>query len=153
MKTVNKILVAVDFSDFSFPAIRYAAGLARDVGASLLLVNVINRRDLYLVEKIAMRYPTFSVDKYLRETRLNRENSFRELINAGEIEDLNVTTQIRQGVPCEELLTAIREEKADMLVMATKGRSNLIDTVIGSCAQKMFRLSPIPVLSVRGAVG
>lgn len=57
---------------------------------------------------------------------------------------------VRQGVPYEELLKEIKAQNADLLVMATKRRSNLVDTIIGSCAQKLFRRSPIPVLSIRG---
>jgi nucleotide-binding universal stress UspA family protein len=47
------------------------------------------------------------------------------------------------------LLEQIDEKHADLLIMSTKGRSNLADTVIGSCAQKMYRRCPVPLLSLR----
>jgi nucleotide-binding universal stress UspA family protein len=52
-------------------------------------------------------------------------------------------------VPYQQLLAVIDEEKPDILVMATKGRSDIIDVVMGSCARIMHRRSPIPVLSIR----
>lgn len=150
MKTVNKIMVAVDFSDHSLAAVQYAASLAADVGAKLLLVNVINQRDVYMMDKVAARFPAFSTEKYLKETRQEREKTFREYIAASDCDQIDVKTRILTGVPCEELLKEIEEQKTDLLVMAATGRSNLVDTIIGSCANKMFRRSPIPVLSIRG---
>ena len=149
MKAVNKILVAVDFSDYSQAAVRYAANLAADVGAELLLVNVINQRDVYMIDKVAARFSSFSVEKYMKDMRQDREKSFQPYIEACNRDGIHVKTSIRIGAPCEELLKEIQEKKADLLVMPTKGRSNLMDTLTGSCAQKMFRHSPIPVLSVR----
>jgi nucleotide-binding universal stress UspA family protein len=43
----------------------------------------------------------------------------------------------------EEVLEEIKNQKVDLLIMATKGRSDLVGTIIGSCAQKLFRRSPI----------
>ena len=48
-----------------------------------------------------------------------------------------------------ELLKAIEKDRPDLLIMGVKGRSNLVERVIGSCAQKMFRRCPIPLLVIR----
>lgn len=150
MKTINKIMVAVDFSDYSLPATKYAARLAEDVQADLLLVNVINQRDVNIMKKIANEAPAFSFDAYLEETRKDREEGFQNLIKDAGCGGTAVKTVIRIGVPYQELLDVIKTQKPDLLIMAVKGRSNLINTIVGSCAQKMFRRSPVPVLSIRG---
>jgi len=149
MKVVNKIIVAVDFSDHSLTAVKYAANLATDLGAKLHLVNVINQRDEYMTRKIAAQFPGFSVERYLKETRQKREKSFRTFIDASHCDAIVVETNIRRGVPWQEVIEEIEEQKADLLVMAPKGRSNLMDTLIGSCAKKLFRNCPIPILSIR----
>jgi nucleotide-binding universal stress UspA family protein len=148
MKTIDKIMVAVDFSEYSLPAVQYAAGLAREVGAELLLANVINQRDVDMLKKIANEVPAFSFENHLEETRHDREAHFENLIAAA-CGNLPVKTSIRIGVPYQELLAVIAAKKPDLLVMAVKGRSNLVDTIVGSCARKMFRHCPIPLLSIR----
>ena len=150
MKTINNIMVAIDFSDYSPPAVKYAARLAKDVGADLLLVNVINQRDVNMMKKIASEAPAFSLEVYLEEMRKDREEGFQELIKDAGCEKAVVKTVVRIGVPYQELLEVIKVKRPDLLIMAIKGRSNLVDTIVGSCAQKMFRRSPIPVLSIRG---
>jgi len=150
MKTLNKIMVAVDFSDYSLSAVHYAAHLAEDAGAALLLVNVINQRDLNMMKKVANEVPAFSFENYLEEMRKDREEGLQQMLKEA-VRDSNIAkTIIRIGIPYQELLNVIKDKKPDLLIMATKGRSNLVDTIIGSCAQKMFRRSPIPVLSIRG---
>lgn len=149
MHTINQIMVAIDFSDYSLPLVRYAAELAGDVGATLLLTNVINQRDVDMMKKVADEYPAFPLTQYLEEYRMDRQEHFKQLIDTAGCSGLTVKTSIRIGVPYKELLEEIAQKKPDLLVMATKGRSNLIDTLVGSCAQKMFRRSPIPLLSLR----
>ena len=149
MKTLNKIMVAVDFSEYSLSAVHYAVHLAEDVGADLLLVNVINQRDLDMMKKVAKEAPKFSFETHLEEMRKDREDGFQQLIKDAGGEGVKVRSVLRIGVPYQELLNVIEDKKPDLLIMATKGRSNLVDTIIGSCAQKMFRRSPIPVLSIR----
>ena len=150
MKTVNKIMVAVDFSKYSPASVKYAAHLAEDVGAELLLVNVIHQRDIHMMKKIANEAPAFSFEAYLAEMRKDREEGFQQLIKDVGCEGAVAKTIIRIGIPYQELLNVIEAKKPDLLIMAIKGRSNLVDTIVGSCAHKMFRRSPIPVLSIRG---
>jgi len=149
MKTLNKIMVAVDFSDYSLSAVHYAAHLAEDAGAALLLVNVINQRDLNMMKKVANEVPAFSFENYLEEMRKDREEGLQQMLKEAVRDRTVAKTIIRIGIPYQELLNVIEDKKPDLLIMATKGRSNLVDTIIGSCAQKMFRRSPIPVLSIR----
>ena len=151
MKTVNKIMVAVDFSDYSLPSVKYAAQLARDVQAELLLVNVYNQREINMLKVISAEQPSFSFEKHLEENLVDRRERLTALIEQSGCRNYGVKVQtvVCTGVPHVELLNEIDARKADLLVMGTKGRSNLMDTIIGSCAQKMFRRSPIPVLSIR----
>lgn len=149
MQTVNKIMVAVDLSEYSLPSIRYARKLARATGAKLLLVNVYNQRDITAIKTSTdAYYDAGFFEKVMEESKVYRRNEMARLAQEADLDDLVVEKILRVGVPYQELLAVIEEEKPDMLVMGTKGRSNLADTIIGSCARKMFRKSPIPLLSL-----
>jgi nucleotide-binding universal stress UspA family protein len=149
MTVVNKIMVAVDFSDFSVAAAEYAAKLAKDVGAALLMTHVYNQRDVEMMNIVATRVPEFSVKKYVDEHLQERKSRLRKMAKKFSNGELSVETRVRFGVPYEALLKEIEENKPDLLVMGAKGRSNVVDMILGSCAQKMFRHSPIPLLSIR----
>ena len=149
MSTPKQILVAVDFSDYSLPSINYAAQLARKLGTGLLLVNAINRRDVDTMRSVASAYPGFVVETYLEEIQKDRKELFQKLIEGADCKGLAVETEIRVGIPFEVLLDVIAERQPEMLVMATKGRTNLADTIVGSCAQKIFRRCPIPLMVLR----
>ena len=145
----KKIMIAVDFSDYTEPSVRYGISLAKDLKAALLLVNVVNSRELMAVEKyLALQEPNL-YQKYIDDTFASRHNSLQSLLDVAAAQGVDGEKQVKTGVPYQELLDTIEKEKPDMLIIGTKGRSNLTDTIIGSCAQKMYRRCPIPLISLR----
>lgn len=149
MKTINKIMVAVDFSEYSLAAAEYAARLAKDTGAALLFTNIYDIKDVDMVNMVATMVPEFSVKKFADEHLQEHKEQLQELAKKLIQDNLMAETHVRAGVPYEALLQEIAEKKPDLLVMGAKGRTNVVDMILGSCAQKMFRHCPIPLLSIR----
>lgn len=150
MNDIKKILVALDFSDYSLPTLAYAAGLAREVGAELLLVNVINQRDVDAINNAAVFTDVVNADEFVLKSRQERLAALEALISQAQCQDLACTRQVRVGVPWAAIVEAVTENQADLVVMSTKGRTNLAHALFGSTAEKVFRRSPVPVLSLRG---
>ena len=142
------IMAAVDLSDYSAMTVRYSTWLAKQLNASLLLVSVINQRDLDMVSRAMVGYEAFSLPNYIDEQIKDRKARIKDLLETVSPEAIEYTVKIRQGVPYLELLAAIKDEQPDMLVVGAKGRSNLADVVVGSTARKMYRRSPIPLVTI-----
>ncbi len=149
MNKIQTILIACDFSDYTAGVFACAAELAHNLKAALIVVNVINQRDVEAVKHVEREYPTVSAEKYVAQLTEERTQLMDALIKENRCEDLNLKRIFKIGVPFREILKTIHEENADMLVMGAKGRGNLADVLFGSTAEKVFRRCPIPLLSVR----
>ena len=149
MGQIRRILVAIDFSEYSKDVLMYAAQLAEKLDAVLVLVNVINQRDLNTIEMVYHQVNIINVEDYLEKQKIERTQKIRELIEETGCAHLKTETIITGGAPFERLIRVIREEAIDLVVMGSKGRSNFADILYGSTADRMFRRCPVPLLSIR----
>ncbi|MDL2274889.1 universal stress protein [Desulfosarcina sp. OttesenSCG-928-G10] len=143
-----KILTAVDLSDYSDTTIRYSLAIAKKMSAELVLVNVINQRDLDMVRRAMVGYDSFSFADYLEEQIRDRRTRMNDILESAGISDVNYRCIVKEGIPYQQILETIILENADLLVVSTKGRSNLADVMVGSTASKLFRQSTIPMVSI-----
>lgn len=149
MKDINKILVAIDFSDYSEQTMAYAVNLAGELKAKLIVVNVINQRDVEATEKAALMVSAISVKDFLDEEKEERTKKIENLMKDTTFPDLSVKKVICVGVPFQKLIQSVKDEGVNLVVMGRKGRTNIESVIFGSTAEKMFRHCPVPLLSVR----
>jgi nucleotide-binding universal stress UspA family protein len=150
MGAINKIMAAVDFSEYSKATLTYAAFLAGSLNATLVVANVINHRDVEAIRAVEDEGLGLSAEKFIAQQKQDRENEIDQLLKETDCQDLKVVRLFRIGVPWVELLEIVKDQGVDLVVMGTKGRTNIINTLFGSTAEKVFRRCPVPILSVRG---
>lgn len=149
MGHIRKIMVGYDLSADAAHALGYAVTLAEDLGAELLVVNVINQRDVDAIQHVAMEYSNLSVPKWIADQEQYRAEEMQKIIDEVSKGKTVIRKMFCTGVPFIELVSAIHEHDIDLLVMGAKGRSNLAGVLFGSTAEKMFRKCPVPLLSIR----
>jgi nucleotide-binding universal stress UspA family protein len=149
MPEVNKILVAICFSEYCLGTFAYATRLATQLQAEIVVANVINLKDVQAIGKIESMGYSISAEDYVKGVKEERRAELDKMIAGSGFPRDKLKTIIRVGHPFEELLKVTKEEKVDMVVMGAKGRSNVEHLLVGSVADKMFRHSPVTVASYR----
>ena len=151
MNKINKILACIDFSPYSLMTLEYAVELAKGTGKQIIVFNVINQQDLNSIERVNSYFTgKINVDDYVKEIRKDRQKKIKTMIKENFFDEKSIMSlKIDTGIPFECILKAIKEEEVDLVVMANKGRGNISKILFGSAAEKVFRHSPVPVVSVR----
>ena len=150
-KKIHKIMACVDFSDYALMVMEYAVDLSRNSTIEILVYNVINQRDVTMVETVSgYASDKICVDDYVRDLKEGRQTTIKDMIKEHFFEEKSrMSFLIEVGIPSEMILDAVEKEQIDLIVMANKGRGNFSRVLFGSAAEKVFRHSPVPVVSVR----
>jgi nucleotide-binding universal stress UspA family protein len=148
MADIYKILVAVDLSKYARPLVEYAAHLARTFDAELLLAAIIDQRMVDALGMFFKRHSGPAAEVFVKDKELSYAEQLQGLVKDADCSDLPHRLLVRTGVPFKGILNIVAEETPDLLIMGTKGRTNLSDVIVGSCAEKLFRRSPVPVLTL-----
>ena len=144
------ILVSTDGSALSAKAIKTAVALARDTGAKLTAVYVIEPYVPPAYGEGVMYAPALSPKSYKEIT----EREARKALAAVEIEartaDVDYKAEtLTADSPWEGIIKTAKAKKCDLIVMASHGRRGLEGFLLGSETQKVLTHSSIPVLVYR----
>jgi nucleotide-binding universal stress UspA family protein len=140
----KRILCAIDFSECSIAALRYAASLAEPAEAELTA--------LYVIEWTPIGYdPLFGPPTDLAGYRMAAEADGRERLHntVAEFPHKTVVEIVSSGKPHHEILRIAAERQSDLIVLGIHGRHPLDRMLFGSTAEPVVRRSPCPVLTVR----
>lgn len=135
----KKILCPVDFSETSKEAFEYAKTFAELFGAELTLLHVVPS----VAEAYTALMPGFPV--YGPETEKDVKEDFNEFTHdwSGKVEKV-----IRPGTASLEIIEFAQEEKFDLIIQGSKGRSKLERLLLGATGEKVIRKAQCPVLTV-----
>ena len=149
MNNINKIMAAVGFTEYSEELLGYAAGIADSLGAEMIVVNIINSRDVEAVGAIAAMGYEVDSEHYVSGVEEERRRALEQVLKKISFPAERIRPVFKVGHPVEELLKIAVKENVDLIVMGIKGRSDLEHLLVGSVAEKIFRRSPVPILSYR----
>jgi nucleotide-binding universal stress UspA family protein len=139
---IKKILVPIDFSSSSDKTLDYASTLAKQFNALLILMHVIDSAQYSVTD-------TFNVVKHRRSLEMIARSLLKNLMEPLLKSQLMVRPYLVSGMASEEILKKARQDRVNLIVMGTHGRTGLQHVFLGSVAEKVVRLSSCPVLTVR----
>jgi nucleotide-binding universal stress UspA family protein len=125
---LKKILVTTDLSEYSLAGMDYATTFALLYSSEIHLLYVVDEH-----------HTTMEGARTALEGFIGRN------INP----DIQIVRAVRAGQPAAMIMRYADEEGVDLIVMATHGRAGFRHKVIGSVAEKVVRLTHIPVLAVK----
>lgn len=140
---IKKILIPTDFSEISAQAFPYAEDIARQFGAEIHLVHVLEKDPpIPLIRTFDMT--TESVIKKIEEDTRSLLNQFKNKFSS----DVQVKEIMLKGNDFEEIVEYANKNDIDLIVIATHGRTGILHTLLGSVAEKVIRYAKKPVLVI-----
>ncbi len=142
---ISKVLVPIDFSDYSKSALKYAVSFVKHFKAQLILV--------YVVEPVIYP-PDFSMGQIaIPSVDLDMDKrAMEELNKLAEQEippEIKVKSIVKTGKPFLEIIETAGEQNVDLVIIATHGHTGMEHILFGSTAEKVIRKAPCPVLTLR----
>ena len=136
----ENILFATDFSSHSEAALPYALSIARKYGSKLFPVHVIS------LSPFPNSAPTLALQSIAAQAVREAKAAIAKL--EPRLGGILHEAIIRKGDLAEQLSSIIADQKIDLIVAGTRGRTGVSKFLMGSVAERIFRQAPCPVLTV-----
>lgn len=153
---VKKILIPVDFSDYSIKACELGINYAYQAGAEVMIMHAYFSP--YFPSAIPMgdtlAYQVNeeeSVQNVLKRVQIDMENictMINRKIQAGELPKVKYNYVLREGLPEEEIIAYCKEYHPTLIVMGTRGKSQKDMDLIGSVTGEVIEVNKVPVLAI-----
>jgi nucleotide-binding universal stress UspA family protein len=145
--SIRRILYPTDFSPASGPAFAKALTLARDNGAELLVVTVLDTLPPLASEAYVSRQ---TYERIAAEGRTAAQRRLERPIARARNAGVRARGRVLEGSTHEQIVRSAKRERVDLIVMGTQGRTGLAKLLIGSVASRVIATAPCPVVTVRG---
>lgn len=144
---LKRILVPLDFSPPSRRALRFAREWAIRFSSEIILLHVIEPTNTFGILGPEPIGPALESVSFHEAARAELEKLAKSEFPSA----MSVSVQVRDGAAFDQIAIAAGELKADLVIIATHGRTGLSHALLGSTAERVVRHAPCPVLTLRRA--
>lgn len=145
MKTFDKILTAIDFSENSELAFDYAVTMATQFNSELTIMHVINEP----VDLRGFYVPHISFEQLEKEIEEGAAKMMETFCSTKLGSFTNYKSVLVSGIPYEEITRKAEEIGASLIILGTHGRTGLDHILFGSTAERVVRSAACPVMTIR----
>jgi nucleotide-binding universal stress UspA family protein len=138
----HRIVVPTDFSDCAREAWEMAKRLGAAVGAELIVCHIVP-------EPLRYGQGVYAGDPADDVARAWVKAALDDLVEQARAGGLEARACLRRGLPYQEIVALARDERADLIVIGAHGRAGMSRMLLGSVTDRVVRLAPCPVLTVR----
>lgn len=143
---IRRILVPIDFSEHARQALAHAKELALLYGAELQILHVFEE----------VIHPAFyvsgrtSIFEFMPQLQREATKQIQELLDEVVGNQYPAEIYLKEGHPAQEIVNFVSEHRTDLIVIATHGLTGIEHFLLGSVTEKVVRMAPCPVLTVKG---
>lgn len=146
MERIKKIFVPTDFSACSNEALAYAAFLAKQLSATILLTHFT---EPYIPTFTEPYIYTLTSPHPFDDMEMRAGQALDRMAHPWRESGIYVETHLLRGNPGKDIGKAAKVLECDLIVMGTHGRTGVSHFMMGSVAEHVIRTAPLPVLTVR----
>ena len=146
MLPITKILWPTDFSEPSYEALKVADEMALHFSAELIITHVVTPIPVIPIHDDPS---SFNLPLYEKEMETSAEKSLDRISRERISQAVNRQFKVIYGDPATQIVRLATDETVDLIVIATHGLTGWRKFMFGSVTEKVIRMSPHPVLSIR----
>jgi nucleotide-binding universal stress UspA family protein len=153
----RKILIPIDFSDYSFQACELGFNYAKEIQAEVVVMHVyftplslpsFSLNENFIYPAIVNDEETVFLLKKAQNDLSMFTDSIRNKIQAGEWPDVPFSTVFLEGLPEEEIVAFSRKHPVNLIIMGTRGKNQKDVDLIGSVTAEVIEMTKIPVFAI-----